>query len=778
MSRPRPTVLTVLLLGLCALGSSPATAADDAAAKRFDRIAGLCKAWTAAKYVHPALAAGTVDWDGAFATAALAVDGSSPVAAYRDVAAAMLAAIGDPATTVPPPVEEHAGSDETGASSLPAPTAPTAEPPKVELIRPLADGILLLDLPGYGRAHGLRATSPELLAKLPAARAGLKGLVVDLRFGDGELSWVAGLTLTDTARFLVPHRAVAPGTRWRAYHGYPPQRGASSGGYWAGFVSKPGGTFEPDGAGGDWRLVFLVDEEAPLPDLGWALVGAGDARVVGTKALREGDQLAFGVPIGEGLTARVRGWEGLGRPLEVTVVTPPSGGNDPAMAEAVKLLGQVWDVPLPYTPPPIPLEERRDDPYAEPRLPDAGKRLLAGCRAWGVISYFYPYLGLIGDWDGAFRDSLPELFAAADEDAYARAVLRLLAHVADGHTRASEYPAVERLLGAAWPALRLDVVEGQAVVAAVDPSLQRVAVGDVVKSVDGEPMAARMQRLAPFVAAATEGNHRWRVARAAIGGARGTKAVVELEGAGGQADNGVRRVELERVVVSSSPWQPPRPPGKPWRRLQPRIGYTDLNYLQFGEVNEMLADLADTDALVLDMRGYPNGVFWILGAQLNVRRNRIAAAFRGIALDPWTFERRAEGGETGYFFEQPMGLPNGEPYRGKVVMLINERAQSQAEHTGLYVEQATDVTFVGSPTSGSNGDITDFPLPGGIWVRFTGHDVRHADGRQLQRVGLQPHVPATPTIRGLREGRDEVLEKAVEWLEEKLGAASAAVKKP
>ncbi len=721
--------------------------------------------------MHPALAAGTVDWDGAFTTAALAVDGSSPAAAYRDVAAAMLAAIGDPATTVPPPVEEQAGSARSrGRRPRPAPTAPTAEPAKVELIRPLADGILLVDLPGYERAHGVRATAPELLAKLPAARAGLKGLVVDLRFGDGESSWAALGALADAARFLVPHRVVAPGTRWRAYHGYPPQRGASSGGYWAGFVSTPGGTFEPDGAGGDWRLVFLVDEDATLPDLGWALVGAGEARVVGTKALREGDQLAFGVPIGEGLTARVRGWEGLGRPLEVTVVPPPSGGNDPAMAEAVKLLGQVWDVPLPYTPPPVPLEGRRDDPYAEPRLPDAGKRLLAGCRAWGVIRYFYPYLGLIGDWDGAFRESLPELFAAADEDAYARAVLRLLAHVADGHTRASDYPAVERLLGAAWPALRLDVVEGQAVVAAVDPSLQGVAVGDVVKSVDGEPMAARMERLAPFIAAATEGNHRWRAARAATGGALGTKAVMELESANGT----VRRVELERVA----PWLPPRPAEKPWRRLQPRIGYTDLNHLQFGEVNEMLADLADTDALVLDMRGYPNGVFWILASQLNVRRNRIAATFRGIALDPWTFESRAEGGENGYFFEQSMGLPDGEPYRGKVVMLINERAQSQAEHTGLFIEQATDVTFVGSPTSGSNGDITSFPLPGGIWVRFSGHDVRHADGRQLQRVGLQPHVPAAPTIRGLREGRDEVLEKAVEWLEEKLGGASAAVEKP
>jgi C-terminal processing protease CtpA/Prc len=53
-------------------------------------------------------------------------------------------------------------------------------------------------------------------------------------------------------------------------------------------------------------------------------------------------------------------------------------------------------------------------------------------------------------------------------------------------------------------------------------------------------------------------------------------------------------------------------------------------------------------------------------------------------------------------------------------------------------------------------------------VGFTGHDVRHADGRQLQRVGIVPDVPVPPTLRGLREGRDEVLERALGWLDEVL----------
>jgi C-terminal processing protease CtpA/Prc len=97
-------------------------------------------------------------------------------------------------------------------------------------------------------------------------------------------------------------------------------------------------------------------------------------------------------------------------------------------------------------------------------------------------------------------------------------------------------------------------------------------------------------------------------------------------------------------------------------------------------------------------------------------------------------------------------------------MLIDERAISQAEHTGLFLESANGTKFVGSPTNGANGDVTNFSVPGGIFISFTGQAVRHLDGRQLQRVGLQPDIPVTPTIKGIQAGRDEVLEKAIEYL--------------
>ena len=57
--------------------------------------------------------------------------------------------------------------------------------------------------------------------------------------------------------------------------------------------------------------------------------------------------------------------------------------------------------------------------------------------------------------------------------------------------------------------------------------------------------------------------------------------------------------------------------------------------------------------------------------------------------------------------------------------------------------------FAGSPTAGANGDLTYLVAPGGVSISFSGRAVRHADGRQRQRIGLKPDVEVTPTLAGM-----------------------------
>lgn len=123
--------------------------------------------------------------------------------------------------------------------------------------------------------------------------------------------------------------------------------------------------------------------------------------------------------------------------------------------------------------------------------------------------------------------------------------------------------------------------------------------------------------------------------------------------------------------------------------------------------------------------------------------------------------------EEGEDFRRILHVPPRESaasYSGETVMLIDERAVSQAEFTGMMFRAAAGTRFVGTPTAGANGDVTDFALPGRLRVSFTGTGIGFPDGERLQRRGLILDVYVEPTLAGLRAGRDEVLERALDLL--------------
>ena len=75
-------------------------------------------------------------------------------------------------------------------------------------------------------------------------------------------------------------------------------------------------------------------------------------------------------------------------------------------------------------------------------------------------------------------------------------------------------------------------------------------------------------------------------------------------------------------------------------------------------------------------------------------------------------------------------------------------------------------TIVGSTTAGADGNVSSIYLPGGLLTRISGNGVYYPDGTQTQRVGIIPDVEVKPTIEGLKQGRDELLEKAIKLIKE------------
>jgi C-terminal processing protease CtpA/Prc len=100
--------------------------------------------------------------------------------------------------------------------------------------------------------------------------------------------------------------------------------------------------------------------------------------------------------------------------------------------------------------------------------------------------------------------------------------------------------------------------------------------------------------------------------------------------------------------------------------------------------------------------------------------------------------------------------------RGKIAFLTDGRAISYAESYMGIIEAYKLAEIVGETTAGTNGNVNPFVLPGGYRVVWTGMKVLKHDGSRHHGVGIQPTVPVSRTIRGVREKRDEQLERAIE----------------
>ena len=102
---------------------------------------------------------------------------------------------------------------------------------------------------------------------------------------------------------------------------------------------------------------------------------------------------------------------------------------------------------------------------------------------------------------------------------------------------------------------------------------------------------------------------------------------------------------------------------------------------------------------------------------------------------------------------------------GKIVFLTDGRAISYAESVMGYVGGRKLGTIIGGTTAGTNGNIATFAVPGGFTVVFTGMRVTGHDGLTPHHlVGVTPDIPVARTIAGLREGRDEVLDRALSFM--------------
>lgn len=382
-------------------------------------------------------------------------------------------------------------------------------------------------------------------------------------------------------------------------------------------------------------------------------------------------------------------------------------------------------------------------------LPDSAWRILAAFRLWSVLDDFAVTRDSVEGWDKALAEAIPELEAAPDAAAYGRALARMATRFRDSHIVVSS-PALWDWYGRATLPVRVRMIEGVPLVVDVADDTLRASgalrVGDEILSVDGEAAWLRLERFRGVRSASNEHAYLRAAAQDLLRGPEGETVHLVVENA-----DGVRQTALPRSVAA---WETLRTQRRgPARRvLADSIGYVDLDRIEPDEGKELFESFRSFRVILFDARGVSGGT----DDRLSDGSGPVAARFRRpLTTGPSPEDRGATE------FVQRVPSDAHERWPGRTAVLVDERTQGQAEHTGLFLRAANGAVLVGSPTAGASGDLTNLTLPGGIVVTFTGQEVRLADGADLQRVGLRPDLPVRPTIAGIRAGRDEVLEAAV-----------------
>ncbi|HSA55684.1 MAG TPA: S41 family peptidase [Gemmatimonadaceae bacterium] len=399
-----------------------------------------------------------------------------------------------------------------------------------------------------------------------------------------------------------------------------------------------------------------------------------------------------------------------------------------------------------------------DTAFNMPEYPSEGVRLLALFRFWNAARYYFPYMYVNGgDWNAVLPEFIPRLIAAGNAEEYHLTLLEMTTRLHDAHVAAISEP-IASALGARPPAFEARSIEGQIVVWSLRGAQSDrggLRVGDVITHIDGEAVAQRRTALAKYVAAGNPAVFERKLVATVLRG-RADSATYTIVRDGRSLN---RRVAMAPAITGASA---PARPGYPVAELAKVLPGTDIGYINMGDINlpqvdSALAIVRNTSGIVMDVRNYPRSTMYRFAEFFNpdarpfVKFTVVDSTHPGQVV--WTshFMAGRAGGNAGH-------------YRGRVAILVDERTQSHAEFSVMALRTAPDNKVIGSQTAGADGNVTALLLPGGVRTVFTGLGVYYPDGAATQRIGIVPDIEIRPTMEGLRAGRDEVLERALEYI--------------
>ncbi|EJL74936.1 S41 family peptidase [Chryseobacterium populi] len=379
--------------------------------------------------------------------------------------------------------------------------------------------------------------------------------------------------------------------------------------------------------------------------------------------------------------------------------------------------------------------------------------LLELFRYWNYVEYFFPYkYETDQNWNEVLTEMIPKFAEINNDTAYHLTLAELVTKVDDSHAFLFSPLISLNQYGRRTIPVEYKYAEGKLVVTIINPikfdEPNLLKTGDVIYDINGKTIPQMVNSLGKYIPASNSWGKVKKVKNLLLF-SNHDSIDLKLERNGQNLALKIKTYLL-RDIVHEKNSQPEK-----WKYLDKsrKTGYVNMELIEREDLDEMYASLKNTESIIFDLRNYPRQTILPL-SKLLLPENTIYYQFNYPETHyPGKF----------YIRKNSIGRKNSEYYKGNVVVLVDENTQSQAETTTMMFKQHPKAKIIGSYTSGANGDIIRFKIAD-LDTSFTGLGAYYPDGKETQRIGIIPDIIIQPTVAGIRKGKDEVLERALEYL--------------
>ncbi|MFV0536230.1 MAG: S41 family peptidase [Dysgonomonas sp.] len=390
--------------------------------------------------------------------------------------------------------------------------------------------------------------------------------------------------------------------------------------------------------------------------------------------------------------------------------------------------------------------------YPELSWDNLGGRLLALFRFWNAIEYCFPYTDLTDkNWKSVLREYIPKFIEVKSPEEYDLVLASLVAQIKDTHggIRAKD----EGLLAPfkkenRYPAT-LRTVDEQMVIESVRNTCE-LKKGDIILQVEGKDVKKIVEEQGNYIS--TSNTIRlWRHVGHSILNTNNDSLNVTIQ-RDGQQQNIILK-NYNGKYSSTACRDSIRRPNN-YNLAAKDIAYFNSAYVSPSNATSLLEKNIDKKGIILDLRFYHQFVIYHLASQLSP------------FIQPFTWFSFNENSIPGNFKLKTIASTgkNKDYYKGKVAILVDEGTLSRGEFTAMGLRKLPNSVIIGSTTAGADGDVAFFPLPDGKKVTFTGTGTYYPEWELCQRKGVKIDIEVKPTLNSIKEGRDLLIEKAIEYI--------------